>query len=143
MLCTIRLNLSSIHLFLPTIKSFITEILGNFFKEYDKSIVTWLRYIKNSQTVKKHIFKNTNLKSAHYNFIIQLLFFTWHFVIQYSNKRSLWNTYTPPPLPPLETFMKKMNRKCIWLEFFLNPRSVTHLKMALYPKLKLTLILSW
>lgn len=144
MLCTIRLNLSSIHLFLPTIKSFITEILGNFFKEYDKSIVTWLRYIKNSQTVKKHILKNTNLKSAHYNFIIQLLFFKWHFVIQYSNKRSLWNTYTPPPpfLPWKHSWRKWTENAYDW-NFFLNPRSVTQLKMALYPKLKLTLILSW
>lgn len=96
MLCTIRLNLSSIHLFLPTIKSFITEILGNFFKEYDKSIVTWLRYIKNSQTVKKHILKNTNLKSAHYNFIIQLFFS--HDTLSYNTQtRDLCETYTPPP----------------------------------------------
>lgn len=140
MLCTIRLNLSSIHLFLPTIKSFITEILGNFFKEYDKSIVTWLRYIKNSQTVKKHILKNTNLKSAHYNFIIQLLFFTWHFVIQYSNKRSLWNTYTPPlPLPPLETLMKKMNRKCIWLEFFFKSKECNSVENGSLPKIEVDL----
>lgn len=140
MLCTIRL--SSIHLFLPTIKSFITEILGNFFKEYDKSIVTWLRYIKNSQTVKKHI-----LKTQIQNLLTTISLYNYYFshdTLSYNTQtRDLCETLIPPPLPPLETFMKKMNRKCIWLEFFLNPRSVTQLKMALYPKLKLTLILLW
>lgn len=136
MLCTIRL--SSIHLFLPTIKSFITEILGNFFKEYDKSIVTWLRYIKNSQTVKKHILKNTNLKSAHYNFIIQLLFFTWHFVIQYSNKRSLWNTYTPPP-SSLGNINEENEQKMHMIGIFFKSKECNSVENGSLPKIEVDL----
>lgn len=45
----------------------------------------------------------------------------------------------PPPLPPLETFMKKMNRKCIWLEFFFKSKECNSVENGSLPKTEVDL----